>query len=492
MAAQLKQSGYRDDEIMLASGVNQSQLEQIKNAEKQVKAQKAAGNSGLKSALESIKMLSEYKEKYGSSLDENTLKGLDEAIKNMATDVTQTINQAYLQKQQAQQMQAAKDAGKPVYDAQKNTLTMPDGTMLQKNQEWTDPETGEKFVWKGDGAKNFESLSSNNNSAANGAQPQAQQEQQASDEKYGPRQEFVGGDWDLTAERNLDGSLVERNQDGIVKEPNDYASQLNHRWDTDNPMNAQYDNDSYEEYKKLQSSGVLSSDVDMRDYMRMKEQGVDFSTELKQLKEPAQYTAGEGMSNVNDTSIAGYTKNIYNKLSSSGLLDTSKLGFKDFADLVGMSDEDMAYFDKPKLTSGEPGKQKMGATGISAKKDPNWPPSPDTEMGKKYYQATKDEKEKFWNDVANMDSLYNKFVNNGAIDRNKVGLADFANLMGYSEDEKADMHKPKLEARRPETDEESEEVYEYPDEMADHFKKLQEEEDMNEQVEHVKDWEFDM
>lgn len=610
MAAQLKGTGYRDDEIMLASGIDQSQLEQIKKAEKQVQAKKAAGNDDLKTQLETIKMLQEYKAGNLQNLNEATQKSLDEAINNGLMDITQNINQQFLQKKQMQQMREAKDTGLPVYDAQSNTLTLPNGTTLRKNQEWNDPESGNKFVWRGDNAKNFQIYDSSigkfrettkDDWAKNVAQAQG-------DPQIDSNGNFTGTAWKNGVKYQGNALLNEMKKDPklaqLVNETGDggmgaignmyyegpaatkegrekynaykLRQQAEERkYGVDSEGNVYDAEDWNREYINLLNNGKLSDDVTYEDFAKLKEQGVDFSqmslsnapkalleeigrvhngggeenraenmpldidegepwtedekndarikaqqaytqqeseknnrkiatlrdedfrkyysnnaakinaqvdkttgrkpdyalqqdfnrwntedeaafeSKLNQAKEPSPYVAGEGMSNVNDTSIAGYTKNIYNKLSNSGLLDTSKLGFKDFADLVGMSDEDMAYFDKQKLVSSEPDKQKN----ISAKKDPNWPPSPDTEMGKKYYQATKAEKDKFWDDVANVDSLYNKFVNNGAIDRNKVGLADFANLMGLSEGDLNDSLKPKLSARE---ESEAKDKAEYP------------------------------
>ena len=574
MAAQLKQSGYRDDEIMFASGVNQSQLEQIKNAEKQVKAQKAAGNSDLKSTLDAIKMLSEYRENNKDMLKEDEVNGLNDAIKNMMTDVTQTINQSYLQKQQAQQMQAAKDAGKPVYDAQKNTLTMPDGTMLQKNQEWTDPETGNKLVWCGDSAKNFQiydnkingfraiteadwKKSDNTAAQSNGGKSQGENDPQVTSDGYitgtlwkngvkyqgdallnemkkDPKvAQFVkdtggfGAEGDMYYEgpiATLEGRNkyrteyeLERRRDGAQyasKELYEQNEGKNYETTKDGDM---YDKEAWNrEYVYLLNSGKLADDVTYEDFENLKMQGMNFVGEnmskapieilQKQLDvdlgrdtEPIERDTGpieiDGHEFPREKKILEGIQSSVKKVKNKQI---SKAWEKYYYKNRDMVDKDIANagynsgFYDTKWVEPEVEELPEGVTGISAKNAPNWPPSPDTEMGKKYYQATKAEQEKFWNDVADVDSLYNKFVNNGAIDKNKVGLADFANLMGYSEDEKADMHKPKLEARRPETDEESEEVYEYPDEMADYFKKLQEEEEMNEQAEHVKDWEFDM
>lgn len=156
MAMQLKKSGFRDDEIILASGLNQTQLEALHKAA----SAKQTQNMNMKERFGQLSMIKTFLDgEEGQQLDEETKAALGTAYKN---GIMQIASQFMPQQQAA----ANQSNNRPVVGTNGDTLTMPNGTTLRKNQEWTDPTDGKKYIWRGGNVRNFEPLGN-----ANGEQP---------------------------------------------------------------------------------------------------------------------------------------------------------------------------------------------------------------------------------------------------------------------------------------------------------------------------------
>ena len=145
MAAQLKSAGFRDDEILLASGINQTQLEQMRK----LAAAKQSQESSMKERLSGLSMIKDFLEKNGADVDEQTIAGLRAAYQNGIQQIA---------------AQFAPKAPEPGVNApqmnEDGTLTLPNGTTLRKDQEYTNPADGQKYIWRGGDASNFEALKS--------------------------------------------------------------------------------------------------------------------------------------------------------------------------------------------------------------------------------------------------------------------------------------------------------------------------------------------
>lgn len=144
MAAQLKKSGFRDDEILLASGINQTQLEQMRK----LAAAKQTQDTTLKDRMAGLSMIKDFLDKT-ADLDEATEKSLRGAYQN---GIMQLASQ-YAPKPP----EPGKNA--PMMN-EDGTLTLPNGTTLRKDQEYTNPQDGKKYIWRGGDPKNFEAMAS--------------------------------------------------------------------------------------------------------------------------------------------------------------------------------------------------------------------------------------------------------------------------------------------------------------------------------------------
>lgn len=151
MAMQLKNSGFRDDEILLASGLNQTQLEELRKAAS-VKQTQGMNTKERFSQLSMIKTFLDGEQ--GANLDEETRTALNTAYKN---GIMQIASQFMPQQQAANQRNNA-----PVVGKDGTMLTMPNGTTLRKDQEYTNPRDGKKYIWRGGDPKNFEPINETN------------------------------------------------------------------------------------------------------------------------------------------------------------------------------------------------------------------------------------------------------------------------------------------------------------------------------------------
>ena len=136
----LKKMGYRDNEILLASGLDQTKLEQMQK----LMAKQQSGQSGMKDQLAGLKMLQDYIEKERANLGSEDLATFEGAVaagmKNLASQFAP---------------QAPKPGvNMPQVSEDGNTLQLPKGVKLQKDQEYT--ENGKKYIWRGGDVKNFE------------------------------------------------------------------------------------------------------------------------------------------------------------------------------------------------------------------------------------------------------------------------------------------------------------------------------------------------
>ena len=165
MAMQLRKSGYRDDEIMQAQGLNQAQIANLRKAATSKQAQDAS----LKDRMNQLTMIGKYLEgENGATLDEGTRNMLSAAYKN---GIMQMASQFMPQ----QQTQTA-NTNNGLQMTQDGMLVMDDAnhTTLRPNQEYRDPKDGNIYVWDGKGndpVANFKMIRSgdNGNSQSQGA-----------------------------------------------------------------------------------------------------------------------------------------------------------------------------------------------------------------------------------------------------------------------------------------------------------------------------------
>lgn len=142
MAAQLKQAGFRNDEILLASGINQTQLEQM---QKLAKAKQAQGDTlkdrlAALSAIKSFMMSSDDPTKFNADLDEQTLAQLKAAYANGIQGIASQFATTQ-----------PKAGGNALTLNKDGTLTLLNGKTLRPGQEYTNPKDGAKYIWKGGG-----------------------------------------------------------------------------------------------------------------------------------------------------------------------------------------------------------------------------------------------------------------------------------------------------------------------------------------------------
>lgn len=147
MAAQLKKTGFRDDEILLASGINQTQLEQMRK----LATAKQTQDTTLKDRMAGLSMIKDFLDKT-ADLDEATEKSLRGAYQNGIMQIA------------SQYAPKAPEPGKnaPMMN-EDGTLTLPNGTTLRKDQEYTNPQDGKKYIWRGGDPKNFEAMAGGDN-----------------------------------------------------------------------------------------------------------------------------------------------------------------------------------------------------------------------------------------------------------------------------------------------------------------------------------------
>lgn len=163
MAAQLKQAGFRNDEILLASGINQTQLEQM---QKLAKAKQVQGDT-LKDRLSALTAIKGFIDGDGANVDENVMNGLKAAYQNGMMQIAAQ----FLPKQQ--------NGGNALTLNEDGTLTLPNGKTLRPGQEYTNAKDGAKYIWKGGGVGNdsFEKIETGKSAtqAPNPAKNPAQQ-----------------------------------------------------------------------------------------------------------------------------------------------------------------------------------------------------------------------------------------------------------------------------------------------------------------------------
>lgn len=156
-AGVLKKMGYRDNEILLASGIDQTKLEQMQK----LMAKQQSGQTGLKDQLAGLKMLQDFVTNEGANLGEEDLA----AFKGAITSGMKNLASQFMPREQQPGVNG------PQLSEDGATLKLPNGVTLQKDQEYTNPQDGKKYIWRGGDAKNFEAV------GANGQQPQGQQPQ---------------------------------------------------------------------------------------------------------------------------------------------------------------------------------------------------------------------------------------------------------------------------------------------------------------------------
>jgi hypothetical protein len=157
MAMQLRKSGYRDDEIMQAQGLNQAQIANLRKAATSKQVQDAS----LKDRMNQLTMIGKYLEgENGANLDDETRNLLNSAYKN---GIMQMASQFMPQ----QQTQTA-NVNNGLQMTQDGMLVMDDAnhTTLRPNQEYRNPKDGNVYVWDGNGndpVANFKMIRSGNN-----------------------------------------------------------------------------------------------------------------------------------------------------------------------------------------------------------------------------------------------------------------------------------------------------------------------------------------
>lgn len=150
MAAELRSAGFRDDEILLASGINQTQLEQMRK----LAAAKQTQETSMKERLSGLSMIKDFLKDNSTELDEQTLSGLKAAYQNGIQQIA------------AQYAPKKPEAGVNMPTMNEDgSLTLPNGTTLKKDQEYTNPQDGKKYIWRGGDAKNFEAVETADNPA---------------------------------------------------------------------------------------------------------------------------------------------------------------------------------------------------------------------------------------------------------------------------------------------------------------------------------------
>lgn len=105
----------------------------------------------MKERLSGLNMIKDFLDKNGADLDEQTMTGLKAAYQNGI----QQIAAQYAPKQ------PEPGINEPSLN-EDGSLTLPNGTTLKKDQEYTNPQDGRKYIWRGGDAKNFEAVESAN------------------------------------------------------------------------------------------------------------------------------------------------------------------------------------------------------------------------------------------------------------------------------------------------------------------------------------------
>ena len=143
-AGVLKKMGYRDNEILLASGIDQTKLEQMQK----LMAKQQSGQTGLKDQLAGLKMLQDFVTNEGANLGEEDLA----AFKGAITSGMKNLASQFMPREQQPGVNG------PQLSEDGATLKLPNGVTLQKDQEYTNPQDGKKYIWRGGDAKNFEAV----------------------------------------------------------------------------------------------------------------------------------------------------------------------------------------------------------------------------------------------------------------------------------------------------------------------------------------------
>ena len=159
-AGVLKKMGYRDNEILLASGLDQTGLERMQKL-MMAQKQKAENATSLKDSISGLTTLQSYLLDHKAELSDEEIGRFNEAIAAGMKNLTEH----FLPKKDQPGVNG------PQLSEDGATLKLPNGVTLQKDQEYTNPQDGKKYIWRGGDAKNFEAV------GANGQQPQGQQPQ---------------------------------------------------------------------------------------------------------------------------------------------------------------------------------------------------------------------------------------------------------------------------------------------------------------------------
>lgn len=149
-------SGYSEKEL----GVFEQQGANWRRDLAEQKKKLMAMQNGMKDQLSGLKMLQDFVTNEGANLSEDDLAALKGAIaagmKNLAS------------RYMPQQPQPGVNV--PQLSEDGSTLKLPNGVTLQKDQEYTNPQDGKKYIWRGGDAKNFEAIGANGQQQ--GRQPQ--------------------------------------------------------------------------------------------------------------------------------------------------------------------------------------------------------------------------------------------------------------------------------------------------------------------------------
>lgn len=146
-AGVLKKMGYRDNEILLASGLDQTGLERMQKLMAAQK-QKAENATSLKDSISGLTTLQSYLLDHKAELSDEEIGRFNEAIAAGMKNLTEH----FLPKKDQPGVNG------PQLSEDGATLKLPNGVTLQKDQEYTNPQDGKKYIWRGGDAKNFEAV----------------------------------------------------------------------------------------------------------------------------------------------------------------------------------------------------------------------------------------------------------------------------------------------------------------------------------------------
>jgi len=252
MAAQLKQAGFRDDEILLASGINQTQLEQMRK----LAAAQQSKDSTIKDRLSGLSVIKDFLDKNIADLDEQTAANLKGAYQNGVMQIAS---------------QFAPKAPEPGVNAptlnNDGTLTLPNGQNLRKDQEYTNPQDGKKYIWRGGDAKNWEAIE---NGGENGGGQQTQQPQGDSEQQKYQRATTNNDAFDALNPEGMPGREAKLiSQGGYQPEGPDQEPGVGPRVSN---LPEGGDNSQMEAmFNRLKAKGIIDKDMTLEDFIQLQE-----------------------------------------------------------------------------------------------------------------------------------------------------------------------------------------------------------------------------